>query len=174
LSGYRFDRLRVLVVDDNNHMRTLVARVIAAFGVKAVYEAGSGEAAWAALLDGPCDVAFVDWVMPGISGLELTQKIRSAPDSPNPFMPVIILTGHTSLDHVYRARDAGVNEFLAKPVSATALMSRLLSVIEHPRPFVRSRAYFGPCRRRRRDGEYHGPERREAERKDAVKESAAA
>lgn len=174
MSGYEFDRLRVLVVDDNNHMRTLVARVIVAFGVKAVYEASSGEAAWATLLNEPCDVAFVDWVLPGMSGLELTEKIRKAPDSPNPYMPVIILTGHTSLDHVYRARDAGVNEFLAKPVSASSLMSRLLAVIEHPRPFVRSAVYFGPCRRRRRDGEYHGPERREEDRKDTDKEAAAA
>ena len=73
---------------------------------------------------------------------------------------LVMLTGHTSLERVHQARDAGVNEFLAKPVSSKTILSRLVSVIEHPRPFVRTRSYFGPCRRRRRDDEYHGPERR--------------
>jgi hypothetical protein len=58
------------------------------------------------------------------------------------------------------ARDAGINEFLAKPVSVKAIMSRLLAVIEHPRPFVRTKVYFGPCRRRRGAAQYQGPERR--------------
>jgi two-component system, chemotaxis family, chemotaxis protein CheY len=163
MSGYQFDRLRALVVDDNPHMRTLVSRLLTAFGVKHVYEAGTAEEAWSVLLDTPCDVAFIDWVMPGASGLEFTERVRTAGDSPNPFLPIIILTGHTSLDHVSKARDAGVNEFLAKPVSAQAILSRLIAVVDHPRPFVRSHSYFGPCRRRHRDGGYHGPERRVSE-----------
>ena len=53
-----------------------------------------------------------------------------------------------------------VNEFLAKPVSVKAIMSRLVSVIENPRPYVRTKSDFGPCRRRRNLPEYDGPERR--------------
>ena len=71
-----------------------------------------------------------------------------------------MLTGHTAIDHVRQARDAGVNEFLAKPVSVKAILTRLIAVIEHPRPYVRTKAYFGPCRRRRSPEEYRGPERR--------------
>jgi DNA-binding response OmpR family regulator len=71
-----------------------------------------------------------------------------------------MLTGHTSLDHVRQARDAGINEFIAKPVSVKTLMSRLVAVIESPRPYVRTKVYFGPCRRRRGVEEYRGPERR--------------
>ena len=97
--------------------------------------------------------------MEGMSGLDLVQMIRTNPQAPNPFVPVIMLTGHTSLDHVRQARDAGVNEFIAKPVSVKTMMSRLVAVIEHPRPYVRTGYYFGPCRRRR-SGEYQGPERR--------------
>ncbi len=160
---YRFDRLRVLVIDDNQHMRTLVAAVLQAFGVKMVFEAASAEDGWKLLTTNSCDVIFVDWVLNGMTGLDFTEKVRTAPDSPNPFAPIIMLTGHTSVERVNLARDAGVNEFLAKPVSSKAIMSRLVSVIEHPRPFVRTRGYFGPCRRRRRDGDYHGPERRASE-----------
>jgi len=167
MSAYRFDRLKVLVVDDNPHMRTLVSTVLQAFGVKAVFEARNGEDAWNTLHTHSCDIVFIDWVMDGEDGLQFTQRVRSAPDSPNPFVPIIMLTGHTSLDRVRTARDGGVNEFLAKPVSAKAILSRMLSVIEHPRPFVRTKVYFGPCRRRRRDpGAYHGPERRDVETTD--------
>jgi len=95
-----------------------------------------------------------------MTGLEFVKKIRTDPNSPNPFVPVIMLTGHTHIDHVRMARDAGANEFLAKPVSVKAVLSRLMAVIEHPRPFVRSKSYFGPCRRRRAMDDYRGPERR--------------
>jgi CheY-like chemotaxis protein len=161
--SYRFDRLNVLVIDDNQHMRTLVSAVLQAFGIKAIFEAESAEAGWAILNVNPCDIIFCDWVMNGMTGLEFTEKVRSAPNTANPFVPIVMLTGHTSIERVNAARDAGVNEFLAKPVSSKAILNRLVAVIEHPRPFVRTKVYFGPCRRRRKEADYHGPERRVSE-----------
>ena len=72
-----------------------------------------------------------------------------------------MLTGYTSIDQVREARDIGVNEFIAKPVSVKTMMQRLQAVIESPRPYVRTKGYFGPCRRRRGAEEYRGPERRD-------------
>jgi DNA-binding response OmpR family regulator len=86
------------------------------------------------------------------------RTIRTNPLSPNPFVPVIMLA--TSRDQIPQARDCGVNEFIAKPLSVQMLMSRLVAVIEHPRTFVRAEGYFGPCRRRLHSGEYLGAERR--------------
>jgi two-component system, chemotaxis family, chemotaxis protein CheY len=160
MNGYRFDRLKILVVDDNVHMRKLVTTILQAFGVTQVFEADCGDRAWAILRESNPDVIVLDWVMEGMSGLELMRMIRTNPTAPNPFVPVIMLSGHTSMDHVRQARDAGVNEFIAKPVSIKTMMSRLVAVIEHPRPFVRTQGYFGPCRRRRGAEEYRGPERR--------------
>ena len=160
MSGYRFERLKILVVDDNVHMRKLVVTILQAFGVKQVFEADSAERAWTTLREVNPDVIVLDWVMEGKSGLELARMIRTMPEAPNAFVPLIMLTGYTQAHHVAQARDAGINEFLAKPVSATALMTRLMSVIEQPRPFVRTGVYFGPCRRRRGDEDYTGPERR--------------
>jgi len=159
MSGYRFDRLKILVVDDNAHMRKLVVTILQAFGTLQIFEAASGEQALALMRDAQPDVIVLDWVMEGMSGLEFAKEVRTSPNTPNPFVPIIMLTGHTALDHVRQARDAGVNEFLAKPVSVKAILTRLIAVIEHPRPYVRTKAYFGPCRRRRGD-EYRGPERR--------------
>jgi CheY-like chemotaxis protein len=160
MSGYRFDRLKILVVDDNIHMRKLVVTILQAFGVIQIFEAESGERAWTVLREANPDVVVLDWMMEGISGLDLVQMIRTDGQTPNPFVPVIMLTGHTHIDRVRQARDAGINEFIAKPVSVKTMMSRLMSVIENPRPFVRTKSYFGPCRRRRGNNEYRGPERR--------------
>ena len=159
MSGYRFDRLRILVVDDNVHMRKLVATILQAFGTDQIHEAADGERAWVVMRDSNPDVVVLDWQMEGMSGLEFAKQVRTSPQTPNPFVPIIMLTGHTHIEQVRQARDAGVNEFLAKPVSVKAILSRLISVIEHPRPYVRTKSYFGPCRRRRVMGEYRGPER---------------
>ena len=168
MSGYRFDRLKVLVVDDNAHMRKLVITILQAFGVTQIYEADSGQRAWTVLRESNPDVLVLDWVMEGMSGIELVQMIRTNPATPNPFVPVIMLTGHTHIDHVRQARDAGVNEFIAKPVSVKTMMSRLVAVIEHPRPYVHTGVYFGPCRRRRGADEYRGPERRAESKQQAA------
>lgn len=160
MSGYRFERLKILVVDDNQHMRKLVVTILQAFGVVQIFEAGDGNKAWSVLRESNPDVVILDWMMDGMNGLEVAKLVRTSPASPNPFVPIIMLTGYTQVEHVRAARDAGINEFLAKPVSVKAIMSRLVAVIENPRPFVRTKAYFGPCRRRRGKDEYRGPERR--------------
>ena len=58
------------------------------------------------------------------------------------------------------ARDAGVTEFLAKPITADNLFSRIAEIVERPRAFVRCDSYFGPDRRRRQAEDYTGPWRR--------------
>ena len=173
MNGYRFDRLKIMVVDDNPHMRKLVVTVLQAFGAIQIFEAADAERAWPMLRDINPDVVFLDWMMEGMTGLDLVRMMRTSAATPNPFVPVIMLTGYTQLDHVRAARDAGVNEFLAKPVSARAILTRLTAVIEHPRPFVRTKVYFGPCRRRRGADEYRGPERRTAAAGMATEEQAA-
>lgn len=162
MSGYRFDKLRILVVDDNVHMRKLVITIMQAFGAEQIFEADGGERAWDMMRETNPDVIILDWQMEGMSGLDFAKQVRTSPQTRNPFVPIIMLTGHTQIDHVRQARDAGVNEFLAKPVSVKAIMSRLVSVIDHPRPYVRTKYYFGPCRRRRVVDEYDGWERRTA------------
>ncbi len=169
MTTYRFERLKVLIVDDNRHMRAMISSILQAVGIKTIVVAGNGQDAWRQFLANACDVIFMDWEMEGMSGLEFTTKVRTAPDSPNAFVPILMLTSYTSMERVHAARDAGVNEFMAKPVSAKTVIARLTSVIEHPRPFVRTKNYFGPCRRRRRnDDTFQGPERRTAE-SDVIK-----
>ncbi len=91
--------------------------------------------------------------------LELTRLVRTGKDSLNPYVPIIVVTAHAERRHVLVARDAGINGFVAKPVSPTNLLRHIIEVIEYPRPFISNTGYFGPDRRRR-SAEYVGLERR--------------
>jgi two-component system chemotaxis response regulator CheY len=152
--------MRILLVDDNQHMRSIVAAVLAGVGVQQVRECWDGAEALDALRQWPADVAIVDFQMTPIDGVEFTRLVRNASDSPNPFLPIIMLTGHAERARVEEARDAGVTEFVVKPVTARAVLDRLNAVILRPRPFVRTADYFGPDRRRRQDPDHAGPWRR--------------
>jgi CheY-like chemotaxis protein len=96
-------------------------------------------------------------------GLEFVHFLRNDPASPNPYMPIIMLTGHGDRDRVREARDAGVNTFMAKPISAKAMYERLVWMINHPLPFLRTNDYFGPDRRRNDIGPPSGVRERRAE-----------
>jgi DNA-binding response OmpR family regulator len=71
-----------------------------------------------------------------------------------------MLTAHSEKARVQMARDAGVTEFCVKPVTPADMMKKVAAVIDRPRPFVRSDAYFGPDRRRIDDPKFKGQERR--------------
>lgn len=161
LSGrYNFARLNVIVIEDNPHMRMLLKSIMHALGFQTVMEAGDAGEGFEMLKQFPADFAIVDWHMKPVDGLEFIRMVRRASDSPNPYLPIIMVTGHTELHRVIEARDAGANEMMAKPVSPGALYSRIISVIEHPRSFVRTDEFFGPDRRRRDLGPPAGAEER--------------
>jgi|SRR3974390_36074 len=160
MSGYHFDRLKILIIDDNAHMRKMMSVILQAFGVTAIFEACDGPGGWMKFRSCNPDMIFLDWMMPGMNGLEFTRLVRNAKDSHNPFIPIIMVTGYTQIEHVQRARDAGVTEFLAKPISAKSVLMRMTVATENPRSFVRTQNYFGPCRRRRSSEVYQGQERR--------------
>jgi two-component system chemotaxis response regulator CheY len=157
-----YETLRVVLADDNAHMRAIVSAVLKSIGVRDLREARNGAEALSLVRDGPADLALVDFRMEPIDGVEFTRLVRTAKDSKNPYLPIIMLTGYADRARVVEARDAGVTELIVKPVTAAAVISRLNAVIYHPRAFVRTDAYFGPCRRRKATPGYAGPERRSA------------
>lgn len=160
MANYDLEPLQVMIVDDNRHMRRLVKSILHALGVLNVVEANSGEDAIKQLEDFEADLLIVDWKMSPMDGIAFTKHVRNDDDSPNIYVPIIMLTSHTEADRVMAARDAGVTEFLAKPVSALQLFQRIHTIIEAPRQYVRTADYFGPDRRRRNELDYSGPERR--------------
>jgi two-component system, chemotaxis family, chemotaxis protein CheY len=167
-----FNRLRFLVIDDNAHMRRIVRTLLHGFGAREVYEAEDGATGLEAFTHFGPDIVIADWAMPIFDGLELTQMIRQPGANGNPYVPIIMLTGHSEKKRVTSARDAGVTEFMAKPISAKALYQRILNVVANPRPFIKTKTYFGPDRRRSVGASYVGPERRKGGRADTIRQSA--
>jgi two-component system, chemotaxis family, chemotaxis protein CheY len=168
-----FNRLRFLVIDDNAHMRRIVRTLLHSFGTREVYEAEDGASGLEAFMHFVPDIVLTDWALPIFDGLELTQMIRQPGANPNPFVPIIMLTGYSEKKRVMAARDAGVTEFLAKPISAKALYQRILNVVVNPRSFIKTRNYFGPDRRRNTNSTYVGPERRKDDSKAEIIKQAA-
>jgi two-component system chemotaxis response regulator CheY len=152
--------LCVLVVDDNEHMRALLRAMLHAIGLRGVLEAGDGSQAMHRMREHPVDVVITDLLMNPLDGVDFVRLLRQSPSSPNPTVPVIMVTGHSTMHHVRAARDAGVDELLTKPVAARDLVDRLYKVVEHRRSFVKADSYFGPERRRRTDLDYRGAKRR--------------
>ena len=130
-------------------MRTFVKRILASLEVKEVREAEDGADALKVLQTYSPDIIITDWLMDPIDGVELTRVIRTAQDSKNPFVPIILLTAHSEISKIIEARDAGINEIVIKPVSVKSLFSRIQMVIDKPRPYVKVGDYFGPDRRRK-------------------------
>ncbi len=155
-----FNKLRFLVIDDNAHMRRILRTLLHGFGAREVYEAEDGASALELYTHFVPDIVITDWATPIFDGLELTQMIRQPGANANPYVPIIMLTGHSEKRRVMMARDAGVTEFMAKPISAKSLYQRVLNVVANPRSFIKTRTYFGPDRRRNVTSSYVGPERR--------------
>lgn len=155
-----FNKLRFLICDDNAHMRRIVRTLLHSFGAREAYEAEDGATALEMYSHYMPDIVITDWAMPIFDGLELTQMIRQPEGMGNPYVPIIMLTGHSDKRRVMIARDAGVTEFLAKPISAKALYQRILNVVANPRPFIKTKTYFGPDRRRNTTNTYIGIDRR--------------
>jgi CheY-like chemotaxis protein len=160
MSGALFENLKALIVDDNVHMRSLLRSLLNSVGIKDISEAGNGLQAITVMREKKCDLVLSDMAMKPMDGIDFTRDIRNSESSPNPFVPIIMVTGHTEKHRVEAARDAGVTEFLAKPITAHNLFARIAEIVERPRAFVRCEQYFGPDRRRRQAEDYAGPWRR--------------
>jgi two-component system chemotaxis response regulator CheY len=162
-------KLRFLIIDDSQFMRKVLKALLHGFGAREVLEAEDGATGLEAFMTHAPDIVILDWEMPILDGLEVTRMIRQPTTSVNPFAPIIVVTGHSEKRRVTMAREAGVNEFLVKPISSKGLYDRILTVVAFPRPFIRTKNFFGPDRRRGSISNYAGPERRKGGEAEVIK-----
>ncbi len=127
----------------------MLRQILRVLGCVNVLDFDKAEDAWHYAQSTSIDLALIDWEMKPLNGIYLVRRMRKDPKSLNTFMPVIMVSGHSEIANIVYARDAGVTEYLVKPISAKTLLNRINNVIEHPRRFVRVGQYFGPDRRRR-------------------------
>jgi len=156
------NRISVLLVDDNAHMLHIVRTMLRGFGIVHIFEAKDPAEGLDIAREDAIDLIVLDYQMDLLDGPEFTKMIRTAKDSANRFVPIILLTAYTERSRVGAARDAGVTEVCAKPINANELWRKIAAVVNEPRPFVKAKHYFGPDRRRKDSESYAGEERREA------------
>ncbi len=121
-------QIRVLVVDDNPHVRSIVREVLSAAGMD-VREANEGGAALRLLQQWRADIALVDYEMLPVNGAEFTRQVRQSKVPGMRDMAVLMMTAHGDKTRVMEAREAGVDGLLAKPLSIGAILSRIEAVL---------------------------------------------
>lgn len=164
--AYDLSKFRVLIAEDFPFISELMSSSLKEMGVKQIFKAENGAIAKDRILNynavvssSNIDVLILDWLMPEMNGEELLKWIRAHKSDSIRFLPVIICSAYTSREMVEKIRDLGANEAMVKPVAADKLASRILYVIDKPRPFIKTDTYFGPDRRRREE-KFIGEDRR--------------
>lgn len=142
-------KFQVLVADSNPHMLKVICAILRGFGINKIQEAADSTVAMQKLNRNFVDLMVLDFGLTTLSGVEMTKLLRKTKESPNRFVPIIMLSTETEKWRIEAARDAGATEFLRKPLSANDLYSRVSEIIVRPRPFVHGEEFNGPDRRRR-------------------------
>lgn len=138
--------LVVLVIDDNVGMRSIMTAVLRALGFSEIRLADDAIEAQKIIPHVKPDLIITDLKMPILDGVTFVRNLRA--DESNPFseVPIIVATGHTEEKHVKACIAAGVDQFLAKPITGRALAERITRALSPDRQFVRVGDYNGPHR----------------------------
>ncbi len=121
--GDELEKLRVLIVDDQQEMRSMIKGMLIEMGITQTFEASDGKEALSfsdAALD-MVDVVICDWNMPKLSGVEFLRQMRSV----SPEMPFLMITGRSDVDSVAEAKASGVTAYIRKPFSPAQLETKL-------------------------------------------------
>lgn len=120
--------MKILVVDDFSTMRRIIKNILRELGYQSIEEAEDGKVALDKLKGGGFDFVVTDWNMPNMPGIELLKAIRKDPQLKD--IPVLMVTAESQKDNVVQAVEAGVNNYIVKPFTATALKERIDLIIE--------------------------------------------
>jgi serine phosphatase RsbU (regulator of sigma subunit) len=116
--------MRILLAEDSAASRFLLQRALEELGHECIL-AEDGVQAWERYKDTTPEVVISDWIMPGMDGDELCRRIRA--DEDNPYTYFVMLTSLEDKEHVLRGMEAGVDDYLAKPLDRTDLHARLIA-----------------------------------------------
>ncbi len=127
--------LSVLVIDDSDHMRSILKSILLAFRIRRVFEARDGaDGLYMATAWRP-DIILCDWLMRPLNGGEFITILRSDQDPAIAATPAVLVSAYTSKAVILKAIQLGFHEVLAKPVAPVALYQRLERLVRDDRPF---------------------------------------
>jgi two-component system, chemotaxis family, chemotaxis protein CheY len=121
-----FEKLVVLVVEDNAFAQRLARQVLTQLGVQNITIVADGQAAIEVLEEDEfhCDLIISDWNMPNVTGLQLLQHVRTTWEN----MPFLMLTGNQTADFVQQARANRVDAYVIKPFSPMQLRQKICAI----------------------------------------------
>jgi two-component system chemotaxis response regulator CheY len=122
--------VRALIVDDSKAMRSIVGRIVREIGFETFEAANGREGLTQLLAHGEVELILVDWNMPEMNGVEFLKAVRAQPGSSA--FKILMVTTASDLEHVNTALEAGANEYLMKPFTKDAVVSKLqmLGILE--------------------------------------------
>ncbi|MEQ3695444.1 MAG: phosphate regulon transcriptional regulator PhoB [Pseudomonadales bacterium] len=120
------NKLKVLIVDDEAAIRDMVAMSLELSGFGCI-QAENGSDALALIVDEKPDLALVDWMMPEMTGIELTRRLRR--EGTLNEMPVILLTAKAEEDNKISGLESGADDYITKPFSPRELIARIKSTL---------------------------------------------
>ena len=112
--------MRVMIVDDSGPMRAVLKRCLSKLGVNDFIEAVNGKQALRYFEQEQIDMILSNWNMPGLDGCSLLKRIRQKSS-----VPFIMVTRESNRERVVQAIEAGVSDYLVKPVSSDRLKEKL-------------------------------------------------
>lgn len=157
------ERVSCILVDDSQQCLDILGTVCTGFGLRNFTKCQSVDEAKHALTSAVFDLMLTDANMPGESGYDLIAWLRRHGSEANRYIPVIIVTGHTRVSQIARARDCGAHFIVAKPIVPKTILERIFWVAKDERPFIECPGYIGPDRRFKREGPPPGMAGRRAE-----------
>lgn len=122
--------MRILLVDDQQSIRQMIADILRAVRMRNVTFAENGKIAWSKMLQEHMDLVILDWDMPVMTGIELLQKIREFEDLQK--LPVLMLTAHNQKQDVLDAVKAGATNYIVKPFAPNTLYKKLEEILGEP------------------------------------------
>jgi CheY-like chemotaxis protein len=162
----------ILVADPNVYARRIVTGMLRGFGANRLLEVDTSEALLRSLIGQKIDILLCDTCLGPETGLGVIRTIRSNPANENRTLPILLVTSDTREPTIKKARDAGANMVIAKPMSPISLYDRLAWIATSQRPFVDCPNYFGPDRRFKIEGYPNGVGRRKSDLAVAVEAEA--
>lgn len=129
--------MRILVIDDDSRIRDVLRRQLTYEGYNVDLAADSREA-FARVADNPPDLVVLDWMLPGMDGLEICRRLRAADD-----MPILMLTAKGTLEDKVDGLDSGADDFLVKPFEPEELLARVRALLRRRQPQGANRLKFG-------------------------------
>ena len=149
-----YKTLRVLIVDADKFSRNLIKDVLESLGFEGekISQTANGSEALESLRTNKVDIVICARNMGSIDGVAFIRTLRDPEESPAPGVSVIFCSRQLDRHLVDEIREAGVNEVIVKPITISAIESRVRALIEKPRPLLKAPDYVGPDRRRVEEG----------------------